>query len=367
MSIAVVSLTKNALRNAIWLRSRMLSEADRIDIYAPGKLKAEAKGEFIRYYEEKFSETVQQIYAKYEHLIFIMATGIVVRSLAPLLKDKTLDPAVVVMDEKLEYAISLVGGHVAGANELARKIAEVSGARAVVTTATDVNGAGALDLIARDLEAYRQEQRDLYKEANLALAEGDKIFLCLDEYVAQESLDIRGFTMVDPAKGVDAVWEEMDSCPQAIRLYIGITDLLPELNRTTWEKVVPKKLVLGMGCKKNTDYQVLREVFDEFIRNNRFDRSAIREIVSIDLKKEEEALLRLSSELGVSFHTYTAEEIGKVFEREERFGQSAFVKSITGVPAVAEPCAYLASGGHLIVKRYAKNGVTIAAGYAMDR
>lgn len=366
MSIAVVSLTKNALHNAVFLRGRLLPHEEKIDIYAPLKLKEELSEDFISYYEESFSETVRKVYLSYERLIFIMATGIVVRSIALLIKDKTVDPAVVVMDERLEYAISLIGGHVAGANELARRIATVCDARAVITTATDVNGAGALDLIARDLRAYRQEQRECYKEVNLALAQGEKVFLYMDEYVAKESLDLRGFTPVKDSDS-DRISEEMIRFPNAVRLYAGITEVPPKWQVFDWERIVPRKLVLGMGCKKNTDYEVLREVFDEFIRDNRFDLSAIRQIVSIDLKKEEPALIRLSSELRVDFQTYTSAEIAEVFEREDIFGKSAFVKSITGVPAVAEPCAYIASGGNLIVRRYAKNGVTIAAGYDLHQ
>lgn len=360
MSTGILALTKNALYSALLLKERLSGKGEEIFLYAPKKLAPYASDKKIDFYEDTFSDKATSVYQSHERLIFIMAAGIVVRSIAHLLKDKRMDPAVVVMDERLQFAVSLVGGHVAGANELARLISESIGCQAVITTATDVNGAGALDLIARDLNAYRDDQRQLYKAVNLALAQQEKVFLSRDEYARQEKLDLRGFTLLDER---DPLHKEafLREHPESLRVHIGI--LPPEEPIENIEIIIPKKLILGMGCKKNTPYRLIAEVFEEFMQSHRFFEEAVSEIVSIDLKREEEGLIALAGRLNADFHTYSAEQIRLCIEENDIFGGSEFVRKITGVPAVAEPSAHLASGGHLIARRYAKNGVTIAAGY----
>lgn len=360
MSIGILVLTKNALQNAEFVHSFLRKDGEEPVIYAPKKLEDRKNDARVYFYEEKFSEIVSHAYQSHQQLIFIMAAGIVVRSIAQLLKDKTLDPAIVVMDERLRYAVSLVGGHVAGANELATRLAGLLGCQAVITTATDVNEAGALDLIARDLKAYRNEQRDLYKAVNLALAQQEKVFLIRDAQVKKERLDLRGFTLLDGMNLLEQR-ELLLSFPKAPLLHIGIR--LPEKADREIEKIIPKRLILGMGCRKNTAYAVIAEVFEEFMKRYGFSEEAVSDIVSIDLKKDERGLIVLAERLKADFYTYTAEEIGDCIRRVGAFGASEFVRSITGVAAVAEPCAYIASGGSLITERFAKNGVTIAAGY----
>ncbi|MDO4719767.1 MAG: cobalt-precorrin 5A hydrolase [Peptostreptococcaceae bacterium] len=360
MSTGILVLTKNALQNAKFLRSLLLKDGEEAVVYAPKKLEDRQNDAKVYFYEEKFSKIVSHAYQSHHQLIFIMAAGIVVRSMAQLLKDKTLDPAVVVMDERLRYAVSLVGGHVAGANELAVRLEKLLNCQAVITTATDVNEAGALDLIARDLKAYRNEQRDLYKAVNLALAQREKVFLIRDEQVRKERLDLRGFTLLDKMNLLEQR-KLLRSFPKAPLLYIGIR--FPEKDDEKIERIIPKRLILGMGCRKNTPYAVIAEVFEEFMKMYGFSEEAVSDIVSIDLKKDEEGLIALAERLNADFYTYTAEEIGDCIRRVGAFSGSEFVRSITGVPAVAEPCAYIASGGSLITERFAENGVTIAAGY----
>lgn len=387
MSIGILVLTNKALESAIYLRQTLLDKDckdsagnnDRtITIFAPMKLKKTDKDQsFISYYEEQFSHLVGSAYNSKKNLIFIMAMGIVVRTIAPLIKDKTLDPAVVVMDENLQFAISLIGGHVAGANELARRIGDNTSAVPVITTATDVAGKGALDIIARDLSAYQQSQRTLYKTVNYALAQGKQIFLILDEYTKNEKLDTRGFTVFDYKsfeKNKSLIEEEINRRSSAgdnepiIVLFVGVTspslDSIHSMDQHIMvKKLIPKKICLGMGCKKNTPPSTVKKVFFDFMELYQLDHQSIAEISSIELKSKEQGLIQLAEDLGVKYHIYNNDAIIRSCKEKAMTSSSDFVKTITGVPAVAEPCAYLSSNGNVITSRYADQGVTIAAGY----
>ena len=156
MSTGILVLTNKALANAIKIESLLKDTT----IYAPSKLKADSEFK-VDFYDEKFSYIVDKAYKLHSKLIFIMATGIVVRSVAHMIKDKTLDPAIVVMDEDVKFCISLLGGHIAGANQLANQLADLIGCIPVITTATDVNNKRALDIIAHELGAYDNSQRDI--------------------------------------------------------------------------------------------------------------------------------------------------------------------------------------------------------------
>ena len=276
-------------------------------------------------------------------LLFIGATGIAVRSIAPFVADKRKDPAVVVMDEKGIFAISLLSGHIGGANELAGKLANLTGAIPVITTATDVNGRFAVDVFAKkqklwiaDMKAAKQVSADVLDEKKIGLVTD---FPILGEM--PEELEL--------LKGTEP--------------FEGKTGIVIALNETFHPfpctlHLIPKIVALGLGCRKGKEEAAIEEAVLEALSRNRLSIHSLMGAASVDLKAEEPGILAFCEKYGLDFQTYSAEELS---EAEGDFIPSSFVKNVAGVDNVCERSAVLLSdGGKLIQKKAAGNGVTVA-------
>lgn len=280
-----------------------------------------------------------------ETLIFIGACGIAVRSIAPFLKDKYSDPAVLVLDEMGQYVIPLVSGHVGGANSMARALARLAGGRAVITTATDIQGLFAVDVFAKKNQLTITD-RDKAKKISAGLLQGERLFL---------------YSCV-PVEG---------DCPEEVVLKMGCPD--KEGDRTEklsafitpyiWKEnqellLVPKVFTIGIGCRKNTPFEKLKASVIQYLEGCGINPSALEAIASIDIKKDEPAIVKLSQYLHVPLHTYSAGELSGV---PGQFSPSSFVKDVTGVDNVCERaalCGY--TKGTLITHKTRMDGITAA-------
>lgn len=274
-------------------------------------------------------------------LIFIGALQIAVRLSAPFLKSKVTDPAVLVMDEKGQYCIPVLSGHIGGANEMAVKIGKQTGALAVITTATDINQKWAVDVFARKNHLYIEDMQKA-KKISADILEGRTIRVAVEG----------GKNHIEGKipKEVDVVEEtETD-----IDVYIGIHE--PKSGKSIL-KLVPMAATLGIGCKKGTTQEQIKSCVEEVLQREAVSAGSITKIASIDLKKNEEGLLAFSRNWHIEPEFYTAEELRKV---PGTFSPSAFVQGVTGVDNVCERSAVCAGGGNLHVKKQAKNGVTVA-------
>jgi len=273
-------------------------------------------------------------FAQADALVFVGACGIAVRAVAPFVKDKFTDPAVVCVDEAGRFAVSLLSGHVGGANRLARLIADVTGGEAVVSTATDVNGLFAVDEWAA-LRGFTIGDRTLAKEVSASLLRGERVGFASD------------YPMERPA----------GLCDGAASLGVRVTartDAGP-FSRTL--RLIPRCLTLGVGCRRGTGETAIRATVERALSG--WDLRAVRAVCSIDLKKDEPGLLTFCRSLGVPLTVYSAERLRAV---PGEFAFSEFVYQTTGVGNVCERAAAL--GGRLVVHKYAGDGVTVAA--AMD-
>lgn len=309
-------------------------------------------------------------------LIFVGAVGIAVRACAPFLEGKAEDPAVVVVDELGKYSISLLSGHVGGANDLARMAADVLGAEPVITTATDLNETFAVDLFAKkngllitDLEAAR-----LISAAALA---GEPIgFFCdfpTEGTIPKElapgaekrcniRVTVRTAEMSAPEeaseKPVSEKAAEMVAAPEEA----AEKTAAPENTRDRVElRLVPRAVVLGIGCRKKTSQEAIGNLAVSLLEEHRIDPSALLSVASIDLKAEEEGLLRFCKTAGVPLTTFSA---GELLRAEGTFTESEFVRRTTGVGNVCERsavCGCGAAGGRLMAEKTASEGVTAAA------
>lgn len=296
--------------------------------------------------EETVSAWTGRQFVQADGLVFIGAAGIAVRSAAPYLKDKLTDPAVVVIDEAGRFVISLLSGHLGGANDLARELAAILGAEPVITTASDVNGRTAIDVWAAD-HGLKIGSRKLAKETAAAILEHEPVGFFCDEPL---SLPVP------------------DGCvPNGEhRNIVRVTTVRSKNREETELHLIPPIVYLGIGCRKGTPRSIIEKEVLRVLDAFGLYREAVAGIGSIDLKKEEAGLRELAEVWKVPFLTFSAEKLEQV---PGSFSESPFVREITGTGNVCERAAVLAAGAfaRLIVPKQAANGVTIAAAKRTDR
>jgi len=280
-------------------------------------------------------QTLSQCWQEYDSLICIMATGIVVRTVAPLLEDKQKDPAVVVCDEKGQFAISLLSGHLGGGNALAEQVAGVLDGQAVITTASDVLGRTALDLWVRDLGLAVAGKKDLTRAMGKLVNQGS-VSLFSDYPLSELPADIQ-------------LHEEATTADLIIT---SRTDV-----QTTGAVLYPKALTAGIGCNRNTPEAEIEQALQEACVEYNLALQSVRSLASIDLKNDEPGLLDFARNKGYAIDFYNRDQLNGV----DGVSTSATVLKTTGAKGVAEPAAVLAAGGgRLLVKKMKWPNVTVA-------
>ena len=309
-------------------------------------LREEWKKEGLKEREEEFlSQWTGKMFAEKRAMIFVSATGIAVRAIAPWIRDKMTDPPVVTVDEGAQFVIPLLSGHVGGANELARHIVDWLEAVPVITTATDVNGKFAVDLFA---SAYHMTIIDRKEAKNISAAvlEGKQIGVFSDLPIKKLP---DGFVMDR--------WCEENIC-------ITVKDPSFPEKKASYLRLVPRAVVLGVGCRRGTDPEFMKEKVFALLKEHGIDPAAVKAIASVDVKQDEPAVLGLKQVFdGECLHQpceqrfYTPEQLNQV---PGDFKESAFVKKQIGVGNVCERSA-CAAGGKLLVEKQAGDGITLAA------
>lgn len=340
-NIAIVALTNNGKNLAITLKEKLKEEY--CTIYTTEKI-ADNRVEILK---GKTTVAISQLFKVVDVLICIMATGIVIRSIASVVADKDGDPAVIVMDEKANNVISLLSGHLGGANELTVHIANLLNSNPVITTATDTQGLSSLDMIAKQVNGWHKNLRKFVIPFNAAIANGKTVYFYQEKQWINPST-LKGLTVI--------TFEQLSQ--------ISEDDLLIALTTTPYLKenvanIIPKMYILGVGARKNVDPNIFYENFKIFIKENNISENEIALIASIDVKKEEKAIVELSKRLEVPFITYTKEELLVV---AHKYPQSEFVRKTVGVGSVALASADLASKNNVLTERFAKDGCTYALG-----
>jgi len=344
-STAIWALTPNAARLAGEI-GRQLPEAKR---FLSGKLPPDlCRG--ARCFD-RLQPTVQAEFENFRQHIFIMATGIVVRMIAPCIRNKTVDPAVVVADEAGRYVISLLSGHIGGANELARQIADLTGTEPVITTATDVNQVLAIDEVARN-KNLRIENPGAIKIVNMSLVTGKTIWLH------------------DPHGHLhDAVQQTPSLRPAESPIQAGVSaSPLPEPGvfiddtRTDLPEGIlvlrPPSLAAGIGCNRNTSMNEIQDLLCRTFDQAGLSLLSLRCLASIDVKHDEKGLLALADTLDLPLRFFNREELNRV---ETIQNPSDIVERHVGVKSVCEAAAILAAdNGELIVTKQTTPNVTLA-------
>ena len=267
-------------------------------------------------------------------LVFVGAVGIAVRAVAPYLRGKAVDPAVVAVDERGSFVVPVVSGHLGGANDLARAIAAVCGGIAVVTTATDANGVFAVD--------------EWAKRQDCAVVNPSWIKRVSSKILAGESVRIGGEWPVAGLPPAGVVWTEYADWDA----FLGI-------HRTGREGLflVPRVAVLGVGCRKGTPQEALERALEALLQKEGIREEAICAVATVNLKEEEPGLVAFCRTHGWPLAVFTPEQLRAV---QGTFTASDFVRQVTGVDNVCERSAVREANGGLLVRKTARDGVTMA-------
>lgn len=295
------------------------------------------------YNEESFGSVVRKSFSQYDLLIFIMATGIVVRLIGPLLQHKSKDPGVLVMDERGRNIISLLSGHMGGANEWTMKLAKMIKANPVITTASDTNGIKAVDTFAME-NSLSLTNWTLAKEISAYLVNGGEIPIYTKDYT---------MNLPEHYKQVKDI-QELKDYPYGII----ISDQLQPNLAATLLQLFPRNLVIGIGCRKDTPVNQILDVIQTGLMQLEKPIACIHKLVTVDVKEEEEGLIQAAKVLRVPLEIIPRDEIIKV---EHLFQASEFVKKTIGVSSVSEPCAMIGSkGGEMLLRKEKSKGITLS-------
>ena len=329
-------------------------------IYLPKHLFGNIPNEYETVYFSHLADVIKTAFARYDALICVMATGIVVRMLAPYVESKLYDPAVLVFDEAGRHGISLLSGHIGGANELTRKLCAAVGADPVITTATDVTGVLAPDALAAKL-ALRPVLKSSIQVLNTALLEGKEIVYLIDAALPQASFYERRLRAeeIQPqlfCEGTPPVGGD------EYRVIIIRAEAVPNEQEPRTLYLVPRRLIAGVGCRAGvTEAKILSALTEACAMIGRAP-SAIDLFASTTAKSEEEGLLTAAATLGREIRFYPNEELAEMIER---YGltESDFVRQTIGIGNVSEAAALCAAGkagGRMALGKTIFGKVTVA-------
>jgi cobalt-precorrin 5A hydrolase len=346
MRIAIIAITRNGAR----LGSRLCEGLADSDLYVLPRYRGEA-GKRSLPIDGELKGLVARLWPAVDGFVCIMATGIVVRLIAPLLAGKDIDPAVVVMDDAGKFAISLLSGHLGGGNELSERVAFISGARAVITTATDANALPSFDMLAKE-HGWAIEELGRVKTLNALLLDDEPIAV----------VDSTG--LVRPWFHGRARLQYHDSFVAGLRsgargfLFVTSSIVPPQLQSEALLVLRPKNLFLGIGCNSGTAAEEIETVVLSNLKRLFLSPASVACIATAEAKKNEPGLIAAAEKFSVPLRCYASQELNAV---ESPSPASVHAMTAIGATGVAEPAALLASGGGVLLLKKVKSGnVTLA-------
>lgn len=294
-------------------------------------------------YYKNVKKTMPFLFDKYDAVIAIMASGILIRSIAPLINSKVSDPAILNIDEKGEHVISMLSGHLGGANHLTAKIADLINAKPVITTATDVNNKLGIDIIASDLYLNIENPKSIVV-INKAILEGKEIIIeinnnYLKKYLENNTLEI------------DLLIKNNDN--------LKPSEMIVKYENTTL-KLTERTLVAGIGCRRNKSSNEIENALKKVLNDLNIPLTRLNIISSAEIKKDEKGLIKLADKLNIPIYFIEMDKL-KLF-KSDIVQSSQFVKSKFGIIGVCEPSAMISAGfdSELIYKKTAFDGVTVS-------
>ncbi|MEW8973237.1 MAG: cobalt-precorrin 5A hydrolase [Tissierellaceae bacterium] len=283
---------------------------------------------------------LKEAWGNYQGIIFISATGIATRLIAPYIEHKTKDPAVVVIDDLGRFVISLLSGHLGGANDIAEYIASKIDALPIITTASDSRGFQAIDIFAKD-KGYHMENLKSITELTAMMVDDKKIGFYTED---TKIIDYPRLKVLDDLKDIEDIDGIIMVSSERLRVDIPHTNL------------IPKNINIGIGCRKGIEGKRIIAAIEDVLSSLNISNKGIKTIGTVEVKRGEQGIIDTARYYNCPLKIFSIEEIKEV---ENRFEKSQFVKDTIGAYSVAEPCAYLLGGKFLSMKTK-HNGITIS-------
>ena len=331
MKIAIIAFTANGCRTALRIRDSLEGE----DVTVQCKTTHDVEG--IERIGCTSDEWTAKTFPSADAIVFVGATGIAVRLIAPYIKTKDVDPAVVCVDEHGRFTIALLSGHIGGSNRLAARIAAGIGSTPVITTATDINGKFSVDVFATD-NCLRITDLHKAQDVSANVLAGKFVGISSDRPIEGDLP--HGLTRAESGEFGVRISEDPEESP------FGET-----------MNLVPMDISVGVGCRRGISPAKMLDFVMGILREEGIAPERVGSVSSIDLKSDEKAVLDLAASLRCPVMFFTADELMAV---EGKFSGSNFVRSVTAVDCVCERAAVKARGGTLIRRKTASDGMTAA-------
>ncbi len=353
---AIIAITKGGVALGLKLQSQM----EGADLLVSEKF-GESAGPGAILLKGPLSKNIGSFFNAYNKLVFIISLGAVVRLIASHLKDKHIDPAVLVVDDKAQFVISVLSGHVGGANALAEKVANILGAVPVVTTASDVGQTIPVDILGREL-GWTVEGDENVTRVSAAVVNEEPIALIQE--TGEKNWWTRPTALPSNIECFSS-WESVEQKQQEGKKYsafLMVTDRL----RSSFPLEVqgrlvlyrPKSLVLGMGCDRGTTLEEIEGLIRETLEKNSLQISSVRTLATLDQKQDEPAFIQLCEKQGWTLEIYAKDALQAV---EGIKNPSAVVEKWVGTPSVSEAAALKSSGAReLLVPKVKSKQATLA-------
>ena len=354
---AIIALTRNGARMARTLAGSL--DRDHALFIDRRFRKDDDSGEA---FDLPLRPVVKRAFAGYSSLVLFLSAGASIRLLAPLLESKQIDPAVVCVDDAGSFCVSLISGHVGGADQLAQEVAVCLGARAVVTSASHASGTLAVDLLGREFGWRLKADATTITRASAAVINSQPIGIW------QGAGEPGWWPDGKPLPGNIAVYATLeDLAASACATALIISDTTSDLETLLADKITvvyrPRSLVIGMGCRRGVPVEELESLLAEALRENGLSAECLAEIATAEIKRGEPGLEQLAERHGVPLSFLQANELNAVFETNPGAitSKSERAHGLVGVWGVAEPAALLTAGAsQLLVNREKTTRATIA-------
>lgn len=375
MKIAILTLTKNGQNLALRISKKLEKDPTVIT---------------VDIFHKNIGETLKDIFFHYDCFIGVMAAGIMVRIICTLIRSKTEDPAVLVVDEKGKHVISLLSGHLGGGNEFTLKIAQITGADPVITTSTDINGKMGVDSMARKYHLSLDDPAKILP-INRALINGEVVELCLPpslEFIYGDELVKRSYTpcctrnsspskehflnegceelpSLEGLEGIGGIGESIEGLEKSSSLETSPENVEVSYNHA---KLVlrPKRVVVGLGSRKGVSPEAVLEAVKEAMNLLGLPLERIDLLATAEPKKHEKGIVETAGELGLTLEIIPLHDLENF--KHPDISDSALVREIFGVAGICEPAALIGAGrgSKLIFRKKAFNKVTVAVAVSRE-
>ena len=329
----VLAITKNGIKIGQNLKKLFPDW----NIFCPSKLSNDDNE--IIWYSEPTSEKIVELFKNSNALICIFSLGAVIRLIAPHLKDKKTDPAVIVIDDKTNFVISVLSGHIGGANQLTQEIAEKLGSLPVITTAADVNKTIAVDLVGREFN-WKIDDDSMVTKISAHMVNEEPIGIFQD--VGQKNW------YKELPKNVTIYENLQDLKKSNSKAHLIISDKIID-DELSKESVIyrPPSLVVGIGLHWDTTKETIKEGLEFCLEKFKLSSKSIAKLVSIKKPQDVQGLIDLGEEMGIPVEYVNREDLAEISAPNP----SETVREFEGTASVSEAAAIKVSGGKLIVEK----------------